>query len=452
MFERLCALLLRLYPAEFRDAYGRDALQLMRDRARDERGLVLRVRLCLDLLRDVFAMSMSGWQAPAPMLTAAAGSDVRVPSFHIIEQHGPRPAALAAGMFASMLMFASFAALVQARYFADGPARLGDISDGEPSSDLTGDESDDSTGPDGAGDSDPRRLLVRAVANKLKEHYVDRIIGDKLAGAVLTADRNGGYASALMDAGLAARITFTIHNTARALGIPSGQFVADVVYSKQPIPEGPPPPQTPEMREQRRSALLEQNCLFEKTETLPRNIGYVKLNGFPEAAVCQQTTQQIMTAVNSADALILDLRDNGGGFGDTALQIAGYLFDRPATFFDPRAKASTTTTTTPVSGSTLTGTPVYLLTSPRTRSAAEYFTYNLKMLKRATIVGERTAGQQHSGAFHRLNNHFGMGIQQDPLPVNPFPVKGWEGIGVEPDIKALSTDALDAAIGLVRRK
>ena len=98
-----------------------------------------------------------------------------------------------------------------------------------------------------------------------------------------------------------------------------------------------------------------------------------------------------------------------------------------------------------MSGNKLADKPVYILTSARTLSAAEYFTYNLKMLKRATIVGETTGGSQHSGAFRRIDDHFGMGIQQTPPPSNPFPVKGWEVIGVDPDVKVSRTDAFDAA-------
>jgi C-terminal processing protease CtpA/Prc len=67
------------------------------------------------------------------------------------------------------------------------------------------------------------------------------------------------------------------------------------------------------------------------------------------------------------------------------------------------------------------------------------------MLKRATVVGETTAGRQHSGAFHRINDHFGMGIQEAAPPDNPYPVKGWEVIGIEPDVKVSRTEAFDAS-------
>jgi C-terminal processing protease CtpA/Prc len=74
------------------------------------------------------------------------------------------------------------------------------------------------------------------------------------------------------------------------------------------------------------------------------------------------------------------------------------------------------------------------------------------MLKRATIVGEPTAGKQHSGAFHRLSDHVGMGIQETAPPDNPYDVQGWEVIGVEPDVKVSRTDALDTARTLAEQR
>jgi C-terminal processing protease CtpA/Prc len=256
-----------------------------------------------------------------------------------------------------------------------------------------------------------------------------------------------------MGANLVARVNTDIQTTARALGIPRGVFVADVVYNARMLPTGPPPPMTEEMRERNRAALLQQNCLFETIETLPHNVGYMKLNGFAEATACRETTGRAMASLNNADALIVDLRDNGGGFGDTALQIAGYLFDRATYMYDPRPNSPVPArTASPISGNKLVNKPVYVLTSSSTQSAAEYFLYNLKMLKRATVVGETTAGHQHSGAFHRINDHFGMGVQEAVPPENPYPVKGWEVIGIEPDVKVSRTEAFEAAKKLVESR
>jgi hypothetical protein len=432
MFEHFCALLLRLYPAEFRRTYGSEAVQLMRDRARDERGVIARLRLLMDLAIDLFATSLHGWQTSEPVLARVDDA----PRFDIIEVRGPRPAALAAGMLASILMFASFPLLFQPKTLENAPARIAGLFRSQRSA----------TTDSAAADGEARHKLIAAIAANLEQRYVDRVIGRKLADAVLARDKKGDYASLDVGANLAARLNSDILATSRALGIPPGVFVVDMVYSARPLPKGPLPPMTPEMRERNRAAILGQNCLFETIEMLPHHIGHVKLNGFADPTACEETVDRAMASLNNADALIIDLRDNGGGLGETALRIAGYLFDRPTFLYDPRPNSPVPArTASPMAGNKLADKPVYVLTSSRTQSAAEYFVYNLKMLKRVTIVGEATAGHQHSGAFYHIDEHFGMGIQEVVSPVSPYPVKGWEVIGIEPDVKVSRAEAFDAA-------
>src|SRR5262245_7333907 len=128
MFERLCTTLLRLYPAGFRREYGRDAIQLIRERARHERGAWQRARLLADLIADLFSTSLQDWQPAAPALARIDGA----PRFTIIDAHGPRPGTMAIGFFASMLMFGSFALLLRPMVFPDAPAQLGDGSGNGP--------------------------------------------------------------------------------------------------------------------------------------------------------------------------------------------------------------------------------------------------------------------------------------------------------------------------------
>ncbi|TMQ17046.1 MAG: hypothetical protein E6J91_10785 [Deltaproteobacteria bacterium] len=61
-------------------------------------------------------------------------------------------------------------------------------------------------------------------------------------------------------------------------------------------------------------------------------------------------------------------------------------------------------------GKKLADQPAFVLTSSRTFSGAEEFTYNLKNLKRATIVGEATGGGAHPTAGRRLDDHFMIGV------------------------------------------
>ena len=429
MFDRVVAFLLRLYPEEFRRVYGRDALQLIWDRAGHERGVRLRARLLIDLTRDLIVTSLT-WSPPAPVLARTDG----MPRFDILKPHRPRPEAIIAGTLTSMLMLTSFALLFQPRVFPPAPRQLGEGSGGEPAGFESSAGADQQVIASASGDPS----IVDMVAAKLKERYYDVAIGRQLADALLAFQKDGRY-KLLRDAELANRINDDIYQTSGAIGIPRGEFVVDVVFiGDRTAPVGPPG---------------DPNCMFRTIETLPRNIGHLKLDGFMPPSRCQDTARRAMETVNNTNALIIDLRNNDGGMGETALQIAGYLFDRPAYLFDPRPNTPVPShTASPIQGSRLADKPVYVLTSARTASAAEYFVYGLKMLKRVTVIGERTAGKMHSGAFHRLDDRFGMGIQEVIPPDNPYPVNGWEHIGIEPDVAIPAGQALETARALAESR
>ena len=108
-------------------------------------------------------------------------------------------------------------------------------------------------------------------------------------------------------------------------------------------------------------------------------------------------------------------------------------------------------TQSPVPANRLADKPVYVLTSTRTFSGAEQFSYDLKMLKRAILVGETTGGAAHSGVFYRIDDHFGIGIPETK-PINPFSKIDWAETGVEPDVKVKAAEALEAAVKLAQNK
>src|SRR6202007_671392 len=152
-------------------------------------------------------------------------------------------------------------------------------------------------------------------------------------------------------------------------------------------------------------------------------------------SVCESKTKAVMAYLNNVDALIFDLRDNRGGAPETVQLIANYLFDHPEYWYNPReAPSRRSWTSSPVSGNKLADKPVYVLISSRTISGAEQFCYNLKMLKRATLIGETTRGSAHAGVWYRINDHFGMGIPETKA-INPYSTGDWEGIGVTPTVR-----------------
>jgi len=197
------------------------------------------------------------------------------------------------------------------------------------------------------------------------------------------------------------------------------------------------------------------NCGFEKVEHLSGNIGYVKFDMFADPEVCGPTAIAAMNLLSNVDAIIFDLRENGGGDPAMIALISTFLFDQPTHLNDLWERKNDVThqywTLPYVPGKRLDGKPVYVLTSKVTFSGAEEFSYNLKNLKRATIVGETTGGGAHPVSGQRIDDHFLIGVPY-ARAINPISKTNWEGTGVEPDVKVAASNALTTAEKLALEK
>lgn len=132
--------------------------------------------------------------------------------------------------------------------------------------------------------------------------------------------------------------------------------------------------------------------------------------------------------------------------------LAAYLFDHPECMYSPwETSTEESWTHSPVPANKLADKPVYILTSASTWSGAEQFSYDLKMLKRTALVGETTRGGAHAGVFHRIGDHFGMGIPEQKV-INPFGKSDWEWVVEEPDVKVRAANALTTAVKLAEVK
>ena len=349
MSEKIYSFLLRLYPARFRQRYEGEALQLFQDRLRDERGLLRKLHLWIDLLTDFATGLPQAYRNTytTTTTTSAWQTVTGLPAFRTLEEEPLRPASVAMGGIFAIAMLTLFIFVMNhaAAYhpFSGSIERLGAARAGSESNSE-----------------------VRALSEKLEEQI--------------------------------------------------------------------------------RNANQLQRCFFEKLELHPGNIGYVKLTWFPDPASCGLVAEAVMRRLNETDAVIFDLRDTRGGYPEMVRLMAGWLFDRPVAWYNPRAVSPTQLVTdSPVPGSRLALTPIFVLTSSRTFSGAEHFVYNLKTLKRATIVGEATSGSSHAGT--------GTPPSQVALS-EPKPI--WEGTGVQPDVRVDADDALrtaeNLALSAIRKK
>lgn len=197
------------------------------------------------------------------------------------------------------------------------------------------------------------------------------------------------------------------------------------------------------------------NCGFENADHLRPNIGYLKLNFFGEPELCAPTAIAVMNFLADSDTLIIDLRDNGGGAPPMAALLSSYLFDERThldDIYDHTKETTEQSWTFPyLPGKKLTCKAVYVLTSSQTFSTGEEFGFDLKNLKRATLVGEATGGGAHPMAPHRIDGHFFISVPFGRF-MNPITKADWEGTGVEPDIKVPAADALDEALKRARKE
>ena len=289
-------------------------------------------------------------------------------------------------------------------------------------------------------DASTRARVIDGAIAKLNEYYIFPETAKKMEAALREHQKKGEYDS-VTDAE-----AFTRLLTENLQAISHDKHLR-VEFSPEALPKDehePNPGPDAEMRKQ----MEQDNCAFEKVERLPSNIGYLKFNAFLDPEICGETAIAAMNFLGNVDAIIFDLRGNGGGDPKMIALISSYLFARPTHLNDLYNRKEDSTTqywTLPyVPGKRLAAKPVFVLTSKRTFSGAEEFTYNLKNLKRATIIGETTGGGAHPVAGHRIDDHFMIGVPF-ARAVNPISKTNWEGTGVEPDIKVPADEALDVA-------
>lgn len=190
------------------------------------------------------------------------------------------------------------------------------------------------------------------------------------------------------------------------------------------------------------------DCQFVNVAVLGGNVGYIKFDAFQPPGRCGETAAAAMSLVADCRALIVDIRDNSGGDPIMVAFMASYFFADPVHLDDIHERRTNVTVeswTLPfVPGRKFVGKPVFIVTSSRTFSAAEEFAYDLQMLKRAAIVGERSGGGAHPAVSREIDAHFQVSVPVARY-VNPLSRTNWEGKGVQPDVAAREAVAVQAA-------
>jgi len=191
------------------------------------------------------------------------------------------------------------------------------------------------------------------------------------------------------------------------------------------------------------------NFGFKEIKIFTGNVGYIRIDAFEAIELARSQAISTMKFVENVDALIIDLRQNNGGNPVMVQFICSYFFGEAthlnSNYWRRGDYIEEFWTLDNVEGKKRPHLPLFVLVGPTTFSAAEEFAYNLKTQKRATIIGETTAGGANPGYTFRINERFSIFIPTGHA-INPVTNSNWEGIGVEPDIKVREEEAMKIAL------
>jgi hypothetical protein len=222
------------------------------------------------------------------------------------------------------------------------------------------------------------------------------------------------------------------------------------------------PPEAPRQRAAPRLAPFGEsrtNFGFKSVTRLPGNIGYLELayaagiDFSRKDDPARRAADAALTMLHEADAVIIDVRNNGGGDPSMVGYLVSAFVDAQADVYNTFHSREGTASERPTSAyaTPMLSVPLYVLTSGRTGSAAESLAFTLQSAKRAQIVGERSAGAANPGGAFRTPEGYEVFVATGS-PRNPLNGRNWEGEGVKPDVEAVAARALSRAQQLALEK
>lgn len=322
---------------------------------------------------------------------------------------------------------------------------------------LPGECSDQSTDPVASFD---------ALYHLFEENYAffeERNIdweGSKALGEELSASSSGEELMAVFEEMLTPFsdghvYVFDIENGAGFLGGSLGELWESWAseYEGNPVGENPADPRgtfVTDMKDYVLSDVLKgggKSAVFDMLHfgMLDENIGYLDVHqmstfevdlSIPEATgEIRAAMKEVMADLSSAEAIIVDVRFNQGGYDTVGYEIASFFNDETRVVSQKRARDGDRLT--PLQDISIGAQeeaflgPVYLLTSRNTVSAAETFSLAMRELPNVTLVGTRTYGSLSDSLGRLLPNGWLVSLSNEIYQSPDGEI--FESEGVPPD-------------------
>lgn len=288
-----------------------------------------------------------------------------------------------------------------------------------------------------------RKAVIEALAKALKARYVFPEVAEQVGPALLGKAAKGAYDTATTAEAFAEALSKDLRDLGK-----DGHFRVRFDPAFKPMGDDDDKPPTKEEVDQMRQASQRRAFGIAKVEALPGNVGYLDLRGFGPTEFVGAAYSAALQLLSGTEALILDLRQNGGGDPESVAYLVSHFFAEGDSrhlnsIYNRPRNATRQFWTSPTVAPRYTK-PVYVLTSARTFSGGEECAYDFQTQKRATLVGETTGGGANPGGAVILAHGFNAFIPTGRA-INPVTNTNWEHVGVKPDLAVPAAEALKTA-------
>lgn len=187
---------------------------------------------------------------------------------------------------------------------------------------------------------------------------------------------------------------------------------------------------------------------LQEMRILPGNIRYLRITGFQW--IEDQTGaayDAAMRFLRDGDALIVDLRGNGGGSHAAVRYLLSHFMDGDTldiTFLEAGKPPVQSRTLDYLPAGRLKEKPLYVLIDKQVGSGAEAFAYDVQQFHLGKLIGATTAGAANNNEFSPVAPGFMLSCSYG-RPVHPVSQSNWEAVGVAPDVAVDPQRALDVA-------
>ncbi|KGD67580.1 S41 family peptidase [Flavobacterium aquatile] len=283
--------------------------------------------------------------------------------------------------------------------------------------------------------------LIASIKTNLEDSYIDLDLSKKM---IIELDKNvnsNKYKKITSPSEFSKKITEDLQHVSNDLHLKVQFEPKRIAREKLAVSEE----KQLEMEKKTAMQMAEINYGFTEAKILEGNIGYLNLRLFADVKYAKETATATMNFLSNSNAIIIDLRSNGGGVPSMMQLISSYFFDETPVLLSDFYERKTDTKTqlytlANVNGKRSSNKLIYILTSKQTFSAAEAFAYTLKHLDKAIVVGEVTKGGANRTKRINLNDAFTISVPYIQS-IHPITKTNWEGKGVQPTIETNEKEA-----------